>query len=192
MGMEKPPVHGSTTGDCKPLTTFVHTNTGAFREVVQRLTGPSEGNATTEEQTAKVAPITKRTPPKLHGRRKCMKPKLEIVKPNLQYHKQPGASPSFKSRNSSFPSSPVSGSGSFSFFPSPTTPSTLFFRLTIMEDEKKQGSVINEINIEEEEKAIKERRFYLHPSPRFKASGFNEPELLNLFPLASPKACEKV
>ena len=190
--MEKPPVHGSTTGDCKPLTTFVHTNTGAFREVVQRLTGPSEGNATMEDQTTKVAPITKRTPPKLHERRKCMKPKLEICKPNIQYHKQQGASLSSKSRNSSFPSSPGSGSGSSSLLPSPTTPSTLFSQLTIMEDGKKQESVINEINIEEEEKAIKERRFYLHPSPRPKASSFNEPELLILFPLASPKASEKV
>jgi uncharacterized protein YcgL (UPF0745 family) len=59
-----------------------------------------------------------------------------------------------------------------------------------MEDERKQE--LNEINIEEEEKAIKERRFYLHPSPRSKASGFGDPELLILFPLASPKASEQV
>ncbi|CAL5214677.1 unnamed protein product [Lathyrus oleraceus] len=189
MTMEKPPMPGTTSGDCKPLTTFVHTNTDAFREVVQRLTGPSEANAAKDVgQSTKVTTTTRRTPPKLHERRKCMKPKLEIVKPSIQNYKQSAASPSSKSRTSSFPSSPVSGSGSSSLLPSPTTPSTLFSRLTILESEKKQ----DEMNIEEEEKAIKERRFYLHPSPRSKASGYNEPELLILFPLASPNASEKV
>ncbi|CAJ2676741.1 hypothetical protein L195_g010531 [Trifolium pratense] len=190
MRMDKPPTHGTTTGDCKPLTTFVQTNTDGFREVVQRLTGPSEVTATKEDQATKAPPPMKRTPSKLHERRKCMKPKLEIVKPSFQYYKPGSASPSSKSRNSSIPSSPVSGSGSSSLLPSPTTPSTLFSRLTIVEDERKQE--LNEINIEEEEKAIKERRFYLHPSPRSKSGGFGEPELLVLFPLASPKASEEV
>ncbi|KAL5053185.1 hypothetical protein RYX36_033867, partial [Vicia faba] len=162
----------------------------AFREVVQRLTGPAEANAAKDldQLATKVTTTTKRTPPKLHERRKCMKPKLEIVKPSIQNYKQSGASPSSKSRGSSFPSSPVSGSGSSSLLPSPTTPSTMFSRLTILESEMKQ----DEMNIEEEEKAIKERRFYLHPSPRSRASGYNEPELLILFPLASPNASEKV
>lgn len=201
MRMEKPPIHGTTTaGDGKPLTTFVQTNTDAFREVVQRLTGPSEATSAAKDgdqsTTTKVAAATvKRTTTsnsKLHERRKYMKPKLEIVKPTFHY-KPAGASPSSKStKNASFPQSPVSGSGSSSLLQSPTTPSTMFSQLTIVEDEKKEESVIPEINIEEEEKAIKERQFYLHPSPRAKVSGYNEPELLILFPLASPKATEKV
>ena len=37
-----------STAGCKPLTTFVQTDTHTFREVVQRLTGPSEGNTAQE------------------------------------------------------------------------------------------------------------------------------------------------
>ncbi|XP_061369866.1 VQ motif-containing protein 31 [Gastrolobium bilobum] len=191
MTMEKPPMHGSGADNGKPVTTFVHTDTNAFREVVQRLTGPSEANAAKEgEASTKVTNVKKTTTTtaKLHERRKYMKPKLEIVKPPFYF--KPGAclSPS-KSRNSSFPPSPVSGSSSL--LPSPTTPSTLLSQLTIMEDEKKEESVTTGLNIEEEEKAIKDRRFYLHPSPRSKP-GYTEPELLALFPLASPNASEKV
>ncbi|XP_020233521.1 VQ motif-containing protein 31 isoform X2 [Cajanus cajan] len=181
--MEKPPIH-SATSDCKPLTTFVQTNSDAFREVVQRLTGPSEPK---EGEATKVATV-KRTTSKLHERRKYMKPKLEILKPTFHYKTGACMSPS-KSRSSSFPPSP--GSACSSLLQSPTTPSTLFSQLSIMVDEKKEESVMAELNTEEEEKAIKERRFYLHPSPRSKP-GYTEPELLILFPLASPKASEKV
>ncbi|OMO90392.1 VQ motif-containing protein [Corchorus capsularis] len=38
--MEKPASPAATSG--KPLTTFVQTDSNTFREVVQRLTGPSE------------------------------------------------------------------------------------------------------------------------------------------------------
>lgn len=187
MTMEKPPIRGASA-DCKPLTTFVHTNSNAFREVVQRLTGPSEATAAKEGEATKV-PNVKRTPSKLHERRKYMKPKLEIVKPSFQY-KSGGASlsPSM-SINSSFPPSP--GSGSSSLLPSPTTPSRIFSKLTILDDEKKEDSAIPELNTEEEEKAIKEKRFYLHPSPRSK-QGYNEPELLTLFPMTSPNPGDKV
>jgi len=186
--MEKPTVPGAAS-DCKPLTTFVQTNSDAFREVVQRLTGPSEASAAAKvgDAAAKVS-TTKRTTSKLHERRKSMKPKLEIVKPILHFKTGACSSPS-KSRSSSFPPSP--GSGSSSLLPSPTTPSTLLSQLTIMDNEKKEESVMPELNTEEEEKAIKERRFYLHPSPRAKP-GYSEPELLILFPLASANASEKL
>ncbi|XP_020878149.1 VQ motif-containing protein 31 isoform X2 [Arabidopsis lyrata subsp. lyrata] len=132
---------------CKPVTTFVQTDTNTFREIVQRLTGPSENNAAaaTPEATVIKTAIQKRPTSKLHERRQCMRPKLEIVKPPL----------SFK----------------------PT------------EGEKAEPDSCT-TNIEEEEKAIKERRFYLHPSPRSKP-GYTEPELLTLFPLASPNSSGK-
>ncbi|KAK7318366.1 hypothetical protein RJT34_03065 [Clitoria ternatea] len=188
MTMEKPPIHSSAS-DCKPLTTFVQTNSDAFREVVQRLTGPSEATAAKGEATKVASNVKRTTSSKLHERRKYMKPKLEIVKPSFTYKSGACMSPS-KSRSSSFPPSP--GSGSSSFLPSPTTPSTLFSQLNILEDGKRsQDSVIPELNTEEEDKAIKERRFYLHPSPRSKP-GYTEPELLILFPLASPNASGKV
>ncbi|XP_042431238.1 VQ motif-containing protein 31-like [Zingiber officinale] len=46
------------------------------------------------------------------------------------------------------------------------------------------------VNEEEEEQAIKERRFYLHPSPRSRTR-MPQPDLLPLFPLTSPKAGEQ-
>ncbi|MED6168165.1 hypothetical protein PIB30_009382 [Stylosanthes scabra] len=177
--MEKPPMPSSSpAAECKPLTTYVQTNTDAFREVVQRLTGPSEGGS------------SKKNSSKLHERRKSMKPKLEIVKTSgLHLHCKSGACSPSMSRSSSYPASPVSGS----FPASPLTPSTIFSKLTIVEEDKKDDVHINiavaeivctkEEEEDEEERAIRERRFYLHPSPRAKP-GFTEPELLPLFPMA--------
>lgn len=51
---------------------------------------------------------------------------------------------------------------------------------------KRASPSIELINEVEEEKAIKERRFYLHHSPRSKHENAAEPELLTLFPLTSP------
>ncbi|XP_074566267.1 VQ motif-containing protein 31-like [Curcuma longa] len=53
---------------------------------------------------------------------------------------------------------------------------------------RKEVIVVNE---EEEEQAIKERRFYLHPSPRSRTRMMPQPDLLPLFPLTSPKAGEQ-
>lgn len=182
--MEKPPSHSAA--GCKPLTTFVQSNTNSFREVVQRLTGPSE-TCSAQGEVAKGVSV-KRTS-KLHERRQYTRPKLEIVKPTFHYKSGASSnhhhcfSPTKSRESSSFPPSPTSGNSNQ--LPSPKTPSTIFSRLTILEEEKKEESGMPELNIEEEEKAIKERRFYLHPSPRSKP-GFTEPELLTLFPLASP------
>uniref|UniRef100_A0A0V0HHU1 Putative ovule protein n=1 Tax=Solanum chacoense TaxID=4108 RepID=A0A0V0HHU1_SOLCH len=52
---------------------------------------------------------------------------------------------------------------------------------------KRASPTIELVNKVEEEKAIKERRFYLHPSPRSKHGNAEEPELLTLFPLISPR-----
>ncbi|CAH8281852.1 unnamed protein product [Eruca vesicaria subsp. sativa] len=157
---------------CKPVTTFVHTDTNTFREIVQRLTGPSENNnaaAAVADPTA-IKPTTQKKPTsKLHERRQCiMRPKLEIVKPPLSF-KPTSTTPSSKSGNTNLLTSPVG-----------TTPSSLFSNLSLIEGDK-------DCTEEEEEKAIKERRFYLHPSPRSKP-GYTEPELLTLFPLTSPNS----
>ncbi|KAL0888307.1 hypothetical protein Bca101_012290 [Brassica carinata] len=157
---------------CKPVTTFVHTDTNTFREIVQRLTGPSENNnaaAAVPEATAiKSAAAQKKPTSKLHERRQCMmRPKLEIVKPPLSF-KPTSTTPSSKSGNTNLLASPVG------------TPSSLLSNLSLIEGDRADTE-------EEEEKAIKERRFYLHPSPRSKP-GYTEPELLTLFPLTSPSS----
>ncbi|KAF9684148.1 hypothetical protein SADUNF_Sadunf04G0087600 [Salix dunnii] len=177
--MEKPQSQSTVGG--KPITTFVQTDTKAFRDVVQRLTGPSEGDAAegTVGAATKIAGI-KRSTPKLHERRQNLRPKLEIVKPPLNF--KPSTSPTALGNHSA-------GTPSIMF--SPTTifsPSTIFSKLAIQEN--RGESAISDLNNEEEEKAIKERRFYLHPSPRSKP-GYTEPELLALFPLTSPQAIDK-
>ncbi|EOX92798.1 hypothetical protein QUC31_003820 [Theobroma cacao] len=170
--MEKPATQAATC--CKPLTTFVQTDSDAFREVVQRLTGPSESDAAQEGAAMKV-PGLKRPTSKLHERRQYMRPKLEIVKPPLSF--KHATSPS-RSGNSGLLTSPVG------------TPSTIFSMLSLLEEENREESAKGELNTEEEEKAIKERRFYLHPSPRSRAAKM-EPELLDLFPITSPRTNDK-
>uniref|UniRef100_A0A7N0TYX0 VQ domain-containing protein n=1 Tax=Kalanchoe fedtschenkoi TaxID=63787 RepID=A0A7N0TYX0_KALFE len=168
--------------NAKPTTTFVHVDTITFREVVQRLTSQSDKSLTiaagvTTGKNDKVPPILKRasTVSKLHERRKySTKPKLEIVKSRFHY-------PSAQISPSLFPAGGL-------LPPSPVTPSTLFSKLTILEQEQKRelSPVTQEIDRDEEEKAVKQRRFYLHPSPRSKP-GYVEPELLSLFPQTSPR-----
>ncbi|KAF4391746.1 hypothetical protein CsatB_003614 [Cannabis sativa] len=197
--MEKPAVTSVTAG-CKPITTFVQTDTKSFREVVQRLTGPSEPNNVAQQEVAATTtnnkatgpkrqfPTTPTAPPptsKLHERRHYMRPKLEIVKPTFHVRSVFASSPD---KNQSIsPSKPGSGLG---FHSSPLgTPSTIFKNLSIGGEEKKEEESVT-LNSQEEEKAIKERRFYLHPSPRSQP-GYSEPELLTLFPLSSPTTSSK-
>lgn len=182
--MEKPALTQVAAG-CKPLTTFVQTDTNSFREVVQRLTGPSEPNNGAQDQAqaqaqqdvytkGSINKIMGLKRPKLHERRQYMRPKLEIVKPN--FHFRPASSPTEQPG----PSRLLSPQG---------TPSTPMSKLNVGEEKKNEKSE-GVLNSKEEEKAIKERRFYLHPSPRGRP-GYSEPELLTLFPLTSPGSTEK-
>lgn len=177
-------------GGCKPLTTFVHADTSTFREVVQRLTGgggPNQTQTQHEKSIGAAGISSKRTTTssstsKLHERRQYMRPKLEIVKPTTST-----TTSHFKS------SSPL------------VSPSTILSKLSIVEQENKGGgspaaaakSTVRSYDNEdetnrnshlEEERAIQERGFYLHPSPRRGKSPKSPPELLTLFPLTSPKS----
>ncbi|XP_039133182.1 VQ motif-containing protein 31-like [Dioscorea cayenensis subsp. rotundata] len=64
--------------------------------------------------------------------------------------------------------------------PPPPPPPT-----SLKESSPSSSSCLNEA---EEEKAIRERRFYLHPSPRSLSSRVSDPELLPLFPLTTPRS----
>ncbi|XP_022933110.1 LOW QUALITY PROTEIN: VQ motif-containing protein 31-like [Cucurbita moschata] len=145
---------------CTPLTTFIQTDTTTFREVVQRLTGPSE---THTPPSKAVGSKRSTTTSKLHERRHLTRPKLQIVKPCPSHFKS--------DEHPSYVTSPV------------RTPSKILSKLLMGEDEKESNKV-------EEEKAIKERGFYLHPSLRSKL-GYTQPELLSLFPLESPKPTQR-
>lgn len=163
--MEKEGGESNLVIACKPLTTFVQTDTTTFREVVQRLTGPSESH--TPPPSKALGSKWSTTTSKLHERRHLTRPKLQIVKPCPSHFKPTTASISADQHPSCI-SSPVA------------TPSKILSKLSIEDGEK------DLMNNKEEEKAIKERRFYLHPSPR-SMRGYAQPELLSLFPLESPK-----
>ncbi|KAL3844979.1 hypothetical protein ACJIZ3_002382 [Penstemon smallii] len=150
---------GSNSG-----TMFVKADSACFRDLVQRLTGPSINDKVPK------SPAPKPTQ-KLHERRKYTKPKLEISKPMTKIQ----SSPNLLCLGS--PSSVIQLSPPISLPPSPIT------------SNKRVSPSPMELNRGEEEKAIKEKRFYLHPSPRSKPRLASEPELLTLFPLASPTAC---
>lgn len=175
-----------TATDSKPLTTFVQADTTTFKDVVQRLTGSSEP-AQQEAMTGKGNIGVKRPEFKLHERRQY-KAKLEIIKPPLSM-KQGAAimQQHFQEQQNSSPSA----SGNRVHQTSPmNTPTKYFSSLSLVERESRGEPAAPDLNTQEEEKAIRERRFYLHPSPRSNP-GFNEPELLSLFPLTSPKTGEQ-
>ncbi|KAL4559911.1 hypothetical protein LXL04_032057 [Taraxacum kok-saghyz] len=147
-----------------PATTFVQADPSNFRAVVQRLTG-----ATPQEPFLPQRPVGE-TPPrrsgfKLHERRQNSTGKLEITLNDGGFRPFGVMSPSARQRSfvggEIMMSSPVSTLDVYGRW-SPRTP------------------------VEEEERAIAEKGFYLHPSPLSTPRG-SEPELLVLFPLSSPK-----
>ncbi|GJS08919.1 VQ motif-containing protein 11-like protein [Tanacetum coccineum] len=145
-------------------TTFVQADPSTFRAVVQRLTGATPTTTTT-------TPRPHRTPPfKLHERRHHMTNKLEITLNN-------NGSRDFKPFRTTT-MSPVSRErgfvGSEMMMSSPVSTLDVY------------GGRSPRTPVEEEDKAIAEKGFYLHPSPLSTPRG-NEPELLVLFPLSSPK-----
>ncbi|KAK4761014.1 hypothetical protein SAY87_005907 [Trapa incisa] len=173
-------------GDCSPLTTFVRTEVGAFREIVQRLTGPADhspnSSSAPHEAAIGVSKVVGAKRPaigtlsaaasgaasSLLERRQYNRnrPKLQIVKP------PPGArsTGSSSAELHSFSTSPV------------VTPTSGLSMLSLVHGWD-EGMVV--LDRQEEEKAIKERRFYLHPSPRSRARA-SQPELLDLFPAVFP------
>ncbi|KAH7670732.1 VQ domain-containing protein [Dioscorea alata] len=167
-------------------TTFVHADACNFMEVVQRLTGPNIKQhppppppPPPPPTSPKITGIRKPTF-KLHDRRQGLRSlssstssssfSLMILKPDTLLH-------ALCSRVLSPP------------FKSLVSPSKSLSQLDFCEKESSPSSS-SCLNEAEEEKAIRERRFYLHPSPRSLSSRVSDPELLSLFPLATPKSQE--
>ncbi|KAL6583487.1 hypothetical protein OROMI_005565 [Orobanche minor] len=182
---------GDGDGGSKAGTTFVQADPTCFRDLVQRLTGPSGNPA--QAQTPVKSPAPKPTQ-KLHERRNYNKPQIEIAKPAV-FQAQTSLQPKIPtSPNMLFAGSPVGVYRAFSASPSSVTmlspPSSLLqvspISTPMGSNKRVSPSDALELNPGEEEKAIKEKRFYLHPSPRSKPRLAAEPELLTLFPLESP------
>ncbi|XP_043694812.1 VQ motif-containing protein 33-like [Telopea speciosissima] len=166
-------------------TTFVQADAHTFRELVQKLTGASDDLqeklpiTLPARLSARSSPLSgdivgpRRSNFKLQERRQNMR-KLEI-KLGLTSLRSPPYSPR-QTQNHLIVSpiqSPVTPLGSETLFSvqysgsgseSPSSPAVL-----------------------EEEKAIAEKGFYLHPSPLSTPRGSDPPELLPLFPLSSPR-----
>ncbi|XVF40474.1 hypothetical protein PTKIN_Ptkin01aG0116500 [Pterospermum kingtungense] len=181
-------------------TTFVQADTSSFKQVVQMLTGSSE--------TAKHASSsTKSTPsPQSDPNPKTHIPPIKSIPKNKQnsgfglYERRSSLknlkinplNPLFGSNNSGFsPRKPEILSPSILDFPSlalsPVTP-----LIPDPFDRSGPGNYTNCLNNngkldqEAEEKAIKEKGFYLHPSPASTPRD-SEPRLLPLFPVTSPR-----
>ncbi|XP_022777119.1 VQ motif-containing protein 11-like [Durio zibethinus] len=154
-------------------TTFVQADPSTFRTIVQQLTGASDDPSspklplTHPARPAAASDIGPKKPVfKLHERRRAMK-KLEIKLNNNNIGKNEYPSDFFFVRKrGSFLVSPVSTLDFWSRGGSESTRSLVE---------------------EEEEKAIAEKGFYLHPSPLNTPRAGAEPELLPLFPLHTPK-----
>ncbi|KAL0463944.1 UNVERIFIED_CONTAM: VQ motif-containing protein 11 [Sesamum latifolium] len=143
-----------------PNTTFVQADPSTFRAVVQRLTGAAgEKLAGKPNSSCEMGP--RRPAFKLHERRPTAR-KLEIKLNNNNGAAALQYSPS-SARNRTVMASPVSPLDYVAARGSPRSP------------------------VEEEERAIAEKGFYLHPSPLSTPRGSDPPELLPLFPLHSPR-----
>ncbi|KAI3450961.1 hypothetical protein Pfo_007626 [Paulownia fortunei] len=185
---------GGDGGGSKARTTFVQADSTCFRDLVQRLTGPSVNQAPAPVKSPAPKPTQK-----LHERRKYNKPKIEIAKPagfpiQAALHPKIPRSPPILCAGSpgggygpsqwSYPASP--SSVMLLSPPSSLQASPISTPVPVGCSNKRVSPSAFELNPGEEEKAIKEKRFYLHPSPRSKPRLATEPELLTLFPLTSP------
>ncbi|OIW11543.1 hypothetical protein TanjilG_26909 [Lupinus angustifolius] len=175
-------------------TTFVQADTSTFKQVVQILTGSSETTTPTptpkppQQQQQQQSSRNFNIPPKKQGfklyerRNNTIKNNLMIntLMPNYANNNHAGFSPRKHEILSpsllDFPSLTIS----------PVTP--------LLNDDplgKLSPSLGNStLEEKEEEKAIAEKGFYLHPSPRTITPRDSKPQLLPLFPVTSPRLSE--
>ncbi|GKA28647.1 VQ motif-containing protein 4-like protein [Tanacetum coccineum] len=203
--VNSPTSHGSTTiqtppSTPKPLsrsepnpypTTFIQADTNSFKQVVQMLTGSSNPNTTNQVQhqdsrkeSSSIPPIKtcpqKKQSFKLYERRNSLKNGL-MINPNPQ---NPNAFQNPNGRQN------PNGGAKYGYGSSPRlyneilSPSILDFPSLVLSPVTPLPPSVG--NSSEEDKAIAEKGFYLHPSPRT-VEVTAEPRLLPLFPVTSPR-----
>lgn len=167
-----------------PNTTYVQADPSTFRAVVQKLTGaPEDPSAqklplTLPSRFINPKPTTSEMGPrrpafKLHERRQTAK-KLEL---KLNATGGGGTIINIPSQTAASCSSSCGLFGKQMMMVSPVSPLEFLAR----------GSPRTPVSpCPEEERAIAEKGFYLHPSPLSTPRGSDPPELLPLFPLHSP------
>ncbi|KAF6137898.1 hypothetical protein GIB67_014027 [Kingdonia uniflora] len=173
---------GSSPTPSSP-TAFFQTDTKSFKDLVQKLTGVDE-NSPEKLPLTPLARFSTRSPVpsnavgprrwafKLQERRQNMMRKLEIKLGHTSIRNCPNNSPRSRTQthlvDSTIPS-PVTPLGTESLFSGSSSPA-----------------------VSEEDKAIAEKGYYLHPlplssTPRGGGPLSDLPQLLTLFPLKSPK-----
>ncbi|XP_041026099.1 VQ motif-containing protein 4 [Juglans microcarpa x Juglans regia] len=184
-------------------TTFVQADTSSFKQVVQMLTGSSETarhasspKPTTNNSPASDSPSKTHIPPikSIMPKKQQSGFKLYERRSSLNNLKINPLIPVFAPNNSGFsPRKPEILSPSILDFPaltlSPVTPliHDPFDRSAYVSFQSNVNANVNaKLDEEAEEKAIKEKGFYLHPSPSTTPRE-SEPRLLPLFPTTSPR-----
>lgn len=185
-------------------TTFVQADTTTFKQVVQMLTGSSEtakqasSKPPTQQQNQHHHHQQQQQDPLLPSKSSFPIPPIKTNSPKKQNFKL------YERRNSNLKNSlmintflPSSVTNSMSSFSSPRnteilSPSLLDFPklalspVTPLNEDPFNKSSPSLGSSSEEEKAIAEKGFYLHPSP-MSTPRDTEPQLLPLFPVTSPK-----
>ncbi|XP_028777427.1 VQ motif-containing protein 4-like [Neltuma alba] len=180
-------------------TTFVQADTSSFKQVVQMLTGSSDTvkHASVPKPLSDSASSKTHIPPIKSNPKKQQQQsgfKLYERRNSLKNLKINPLIPSFGSNNSGFsPRKPEILSPSILDFPSlvlsPVTPllPDPFDRSAANPYRCADGNGSPSLDAEAEERAIKEKGFFLHPSPATTPRDA-EPRLLSLFPTTSPRA----
>ncbi|KAJ7946993.1 VQ motif containing protein [Quillaja saponaria] len=178
-------------------TTFVQADTSSFRQVVQMLTGCSEASKLASSKSNPNSDPSSRThipPMKSIPKKQQSGFKLYERRNSLKNLKINPMIPVFASNNSGFsPRKPEILSPSILDFPSlvlsPVTPliPDPFNRSGPAHCRCSDNNASPNLDTQAEEKAIKEKGFFLHPSPATTPRDL-EPRLLPLFPTTSPRA----
>ncbi|KAK7381564.1 hypothetical protein VNO80_00109 [Phaseolus coccineus] len=151
-----------------PNTTFVQADPSNFRAVVQKLTGASDD------------PASPKLPLTLPSRLAAQSPLVGPKRPNFKLHERRHAA----AKNLDLPVLMVS-SNNVSILRNRTCENLVMASPVSPLEMLARGSPRTP-HEEEEERAIAEKGFYLHPSPLSTPRASQPPELLPLFPLHSP------
>ncbi|KAJ4841904.1 hypothetical protein Tsubulata_011237 [Turnera subulata] len=185
-------------------TTFVQADTSTFKQVVQMLTGSTETakQASSSKTTSPQDPPTT-VPPTTTTRNFTIPPIKNPPKKQTSFKLYERRNNSFKNSlmiNTLLPSFANNNSSPVTGFSPRTKPEILspslldFPKLTLsspvtpLNDDpfNKSPSSLGNSSSSEEERAIAEKGFYLHPSP-MSTPRDSEPQLLPLFPVTSPR-----
>ncbi|CAF2252504.1 hypothetical protein BRARA_H02001 [Brassica rapa] len=178
----------SESGNPYP-TTFVQADTTSFKQVVQMLTGSSDRPKHHNNNTSSLKPDPRSSSPSqfsippikaVPNKKHSSGFRLYERRNSMKHLKINPLNPVFNPVNS--PRKPEILSPSILDFPSlvlsPVTP--------LVPDPFNRSGSSNQSSNDEEEKAMKEKGFYLHPSPATTPMD-SEPRLLPLFPVTSPR-----